>query len=63
MYISTHVEHGMGKGWKSLLNTLTYRFAMLEAKLAVVLSSVVIESRVDCRLGHSTLGPHLGGDF
>ena len=29
------------------LNTSTYRFAMFEAKLAVVLSSVVVESSVD----------------
>ena len=46
MILYTHVEHGMGEGWKSL-NILTYRFAMFEAKLALVLSSVVIESRVD----------------
>ena len=60
MILYTHVEHGMGEGWKSL-NILTYRFAMFEAKLALVLSSVVIESRVDRWLGHSALRPHLEG--
>ena len=38
-----------GKVEKSLtiILLLIYRFAMFEAKLAVVLSSVVVESRVD----------------
>ena len=42
----THVEHGIGKVGKRL-NTLTYCFAMFEAKLGIVLSSVVVESGID----------------